>query len=93
MSSAAVVYETDYEAVLEAAVGVYEVDGIPVEVGYEDRHRFGLFSIKEDGDNIDDAYISDDEEREAWIAYLCYSTDMAPESFQDYDDMRFRSHP
>lgn len=93
MSSAAVIYETDYEAVLEAAMDVYEVDGVPAEVGYWDRHRFGLFSIREDGCNVDDAYISDDEEREAWIAYMCYSTSMTPGSFEDYDDMRLRSHP
>lgn len=93
MSAAAVVYEADYEAVLEAAVDVYEVDGIPVDVGYQDRHRFGLFSIKEDGDNMDDAAVSDDEEFNGWVAYLCYSTGMTPESFDNYDDMRFRGHP
>jgi hypothetical protein len=93
MSSAAVVYQSEFYDVVDTAYAVGEVDGIPVEMGDEELTRVGMFSIKEDRPGTGDAYKSDDEERASWMWNFWSEADIPASAFDSYDVARFWSHP
>lgn len=93
MSSAAVLYQSNFDDVLDTAFTVREVDGIPVYMGDEELTRIGMFSVKEDVLMTEDAYTSDDLGMVQDMAWFYETSPLAFGAFDCYEEARFWSHP
>jgi hypothetical protein len=81
-------------AEIEALVeDMAEVDGIPLVFSFRDRYRIGLFSLKDDGGDGEDAHESDDLNMVLHMEWFEDTSPLKVADFDDYDTARFWSHP
>jgi hypothetical protein len=93
MSSVDVIYETSLKAALEAAMDVYEVDGIPVRWNRDEVTRTGMFSIKEDGNDAGECQKSNDDQYMMEKAFFVHTSPIEMDAFYAYEEARMWSHP